>query len=185
MSLHASTYLTQWVVYYCFIINIFFWDADLQTVFRKFLSSTAVCVLIPSKGKKSARKLSDVEEEEESEIPDMEEEEEGEKENEELCNERNSPVSKPNKKCKRKNRQDASTEEPNDKKNKRDEKSNEQGKVAFCFLLSQSNLTFCGHCWLLLAALLCFAFIYIWSDDAHIPEDAEAALPEGHANSDM
>lgn len=91
------------------------------------LNSSVVCVLIPSKGKKTARKLSDVEEEEESEIPDMEEE--GEKENEDLCNEGSTPVSKPKKKCKRKNRQDASAEEPNDKKNKTDER----GKVAFCY----------------------------------------------------
>lgn len=87
-------------------------------------------VLIPSTGKKAARKLSDVEEEEENEIPHLEE---GEKENEDLCNEGGTPVSKPKKKRKRKNEQDASTEEANDKKNKTDEKSSEQGTGAFCY----------------------------------------------------
>ncbi|XP_051268098.1 transcription factor TFIIIB component B'' homolog isoform X2 [Dicentrarchus labrax] len=102
-----------------------------------------------AKGKKDAKKLSDVEEEDEegkNEIPDLEEE--GEKENEDLCNEGGTPVSKPKKKRKRKNTQDASTEEPNDKKNKTGGKSSEQ-------------------------------------DEAYIPEDAEAALPEDHNNSDM
>ncbi|XP_035523717.1 transcription factor TFIIIB component B'' homolog isoform X2 [Morone saxatilis] len=102
-----------------------------------------------AKAKKAANKLSDVEEEDEegkNGIPDLEEE--GEKENEDLCNEGGTPVSKPKKKRKRKNTQDASTEEPNDKKNKTVEKSSEQ-------------------------------------DEAYIPEDAEAALPEDHTNSDM
>lgn len=65
-------------------------------------------------------------EEVENKIPDLEEE--GEKENEDLCNEGGTPVSKPKKKRKRNNRQEALTEEPNDKKNKTGEKSNEQGK---------------------------------------------------------
>ncbi|XP_038589444.1 transcription factor TFIIIB component B'' homolog isoform X2 [Micropterus salmoides] len=76
---------------------------------------------------KAAKKLSDVEEENEeveNKIPDLEEE--GEKENEDLCNEGGTPVSKPKKKRKRNNRQEALTEEPNDKKNKTGEKSNEQ-----------------------------------------------------------
>uniref|UniRef100_A0A671XHW1 Myb-like domain-containing protein n=1 Tax=Sparus aurata TaxID=8175 RepID=A0A671XHW1_SPAAU len=97
-----------------------------------------------AKGKKGARKLSDVEEEdeeEEKEMPDLEEE--GEKENE-----RGTPVPKPKKKRKRKTKEDGSTEEPNDKKNKKCEKSSDQ-------------------------------------DEAYIPEETEAALPEDHTNSDM
>lgn len=96
-----------------------------------------MCVLIPCTGKKAAGKLNDVEkegEEEEKEIPDLEEKE-GEKENEDLCNEGGTPVCKPKKKGKRKNRQDASTEEPNDKKNKT-EKSNEQGTDAFSYFIT-------------------------------------------------
>ncbi|XP_044029871.1 transcription factor TFIIIB component B'' homolog isoform X3 [Siniperca chuatsi] len=103
-----------------------------------------------AKGKKASKKLSDVEEEdeeEENEIPDLEGEE-GEKENEDLCNEGGTPISKPKKKRKRNDRQEASTEEPNDKKNKTGDKSNEK-------------------------------------DEAYIPEDAEAALPEDRTNSDM
>ncbi|XP_074472931.1 uncharacterized protein LOC141756873 isoform X2 [Sebastes fasciatus] len=98
------------------------------------------------KDKKSARKLSVVEEEDEeeqNEMPDLEEE--GEKENEDLCNEGGTTVAKPKKKRKRK---DASTEEPNDKKNKTGEKSSEQ-------------------------------------DEAYIPGDTEAALPEDRPTSDM
>ncbi|XP_033502895.2 uncharacterized protein LOC117269742 isoform X2 [Epinephelus lanceolatus] len=106
-----------------------------------------------AKDKKAARKLSVVEEEDEeeqNEISDLEEEEEeeGEKENEDLCNEGGTTVAKPKKKRKRKSKQDDMTEEPNDKKNKTGEKSNEQ-------------------------------------DEAYIPEDAEAALPEDRPNSDM
>ncbi|KAG8010547.1 Transcription factor TFIIIB component B''-like protein, partial [Nibea albiflora] len=82
-----------------------------------------------SKGKKAAKKLSDVEEEEEeedeNEMPDLEEE--GEKENE-----GGTPVSKPKRKRKRKT---ASTEEPDDKKNRQGEKSNEQAQ--FCFVFAQ------------------------------------------------
>ncbi|KAI3362129.1 hypothetical protein L3Q82_012452, partial [Scortum barcoo] len=80
-----------------------------------------------AKGKKAAKTLSDVEEEEENETPDLEEE--GEKENEDLCNEGGTPVSKPQKKRKRKNKEAASTEEPNDKKNKMAEKSSEQNEA--------------------------------------------------------
>ncbi|CAJ1070398.1 transcription factor TFIIIB component B'' homolog isoform X3 [Xyrichtys novacula] len=100
-----------------------------------------------TKGKKAAKMLSDVEEEneeEENDIPDLEGE--GEKENEALCNEGESPVSKPKKKRKQKN--DASKEEPKKKKKKSDEKGSEQ-------------------------------------DEACIPEDSEAALPEDHTNPDM
>ncbi|KAM6901339.1 uncharacterized protein PEZ65_019473 isoform 2-T2 [Lycodopsis pacificus] len=100
-------------------------------------------------GKKAARKLSAVEEEDEEEqkvIAALEEE--GEKENEDLCNEGGTDDVKPKKKRKRKNREDALTEEPNDKKNKTGEKSNEQ-------------------------------------DEADIPEDSEAALPEDCPTSDM
>ncbi|XP_027137925.1 transcription factor TFIIIB component B'' homolog isoform X2 [Larimichthys crocea] len=93
-----------------------------------------------SKGKKAAKNLSDVEEEDEEDENEMPDLEEGEKENE-----GGTPVSKPKRKRKRKT---ASTEEPDDKKNKTGEKSNEQDEVC-------------------------------------IPEDAEAALPEDRANSDM
>ncbi|XP_028456670.1 transcription factor TFIIIB component B'' homolog [Perca flavescens] len=100
-----------------------------------------------TKGKKASRKLSVVEEgdeEEQNEIPDLEEE--GEKENDDLCNEGGTTVAKPQKKRKRKNKLDASTKEPNDKKNKTGE--NEQ-------------------------------------DEAYIPGDTEAALPEDCPKSDM
>ncbi|XP_023121277.2 transcription factor TFIIIB component B'' homolog isoform X3 [Amphiprion ocellaris] len=84
-----------------------------------------------TKAKKTARKLSDVEEEDEEEdenqIPDLEAEEEGEKENEDLCNDGGIPASEPNRKCKRKKKSDDLTEEPNDKKDKTDEKSSEAG----------------------------------------------------------
>ncbi|XP_053195480.1 transcription factor TFIIIB component B'' homolog [Scomber japonicus] len=86
-----------------------------------------------TKGKKATRKLSDVEEEEEEEegeLPDFEEEEEGEKENEDLCNEGGTPVSKPKRKRKRKNEKDASTEEMNDKNKQTDEKSIEQDEAS-------------------------------------------------------
>ncbi|XP_068562678.1 transcription factor TFIIIB component B'' homolog isoform X2 [Cebidichthys violaceus] len=105
-----------------------------------------------AKGKKAARKLSVVEEEDEEEqkviAASEEEEEEGEKENEDLCNEGGTDDAKPKKKRKRKSREDALTEEPNDKKNKTGEKSNEQ-------------------------------------DEAYIPGDTEAVLPEDCPTSDM
>lgn len=91
-------------------------------------------VRIPSTGKKAAKKLGDVEEEEEEDIPDLEGEEEGEKENEDLCNEGGTPAPKPKRKRKRKNEQSASTMGPHDKKNKADEKSSEQGMAAFCYI---------------------------------------------------
>ncbi|XP_047426210.1 transcription factor TFIIIB component B'' homolog isoform X4 [Mugil cephalus] len=100
-------------------------------------------------GKKSAKKGLDEQEGgevNENQVPDLEKE--GEKENEELCNEGETPDSKPKRKRKTKNKPDALTEEPDGKKKKTDEKSNEQG-------------------------------------EAGIPEDAEAALPEDHTNSDM
>ncbi|XP_026153217.1 transcription factor TFIIIB component B'' homolog isoform X2 [Mastacembelus armatus] len=87
------------------------------------------------KGKKAARKLSDVDEDDEddeNQVPDLEDE--GEKENEDLCNEGGSDVSKPKRQCKRKTRQDASCKKPN-KKNKMDEKSNEQGEDTEASLL--------------------------------------------------
>ncbi|XP_059213865.1 transcription factor TFIIIB component B'' homolog [Centropristis striata] len=102
------------------------------------------------KGKKAARKLSVVEEEDEeeqNEIADLEEEG-GEKENEDLCNEGGTTVDQPKKKRKRKNKQDASAEEPYDKKNKTGEINNEQ-------------------------------------DEAHIPGDTEAALPEDRPKTEM
>ncbi|XP_073333972.1 uncharacterized protein [Pagrus major] len=97
-----------------------------------------------AKGTKAARKLSDVEEEdeeEENEMPDLEGE--GEKENE-----GGTPVSKPKRKRKRKTKEEGSTEEPDDKKNKKGEKSSDQ-------------------------------------DEAYIPEETEAALPEDRKISDM
>ncbi|XP_008421724.1 transcription factor TFIIIB component B'' homolog isoform X2 [Poecilia reticulata] len=63
------------------------------------------------KGKRPAKSLSDVEEEEENKIPDLEEEQE--KENEDQCNEGETPASEPMKKRKKKN-----GEETNEKKNK-------------------------------------------------------------------
>ncbi|KAM3600079.1 uncharacterized protein V6R79_017057 [Siganus canaliculatus] len=96
-----------------------------------------------TKGKKAAKKRSDAEEEDEedeNEIPDLEGENEG--------SDGESPDSKPKSKRKRKSKADASTEEPDGKKNKEGEKVNDQ-------------------------------------DEAYIPEDAEAALPEDRANSDM
>ncbi|XP_062414828.1 nascent polypeptide-associated complex subunit alpha, muscle-specific form isoform X1 [Pungitius pungitius] len=81
-----------------------------------------------AKGKKAARKLSVVEEEDEeeqNEIADLEEEE-GEKENEELVNEGGADVAKPKKKRKRKSKEEVLTEEPIEKKNKTGEKSNEK-----------------------------------------------------------
>ncbi|XP_040914516.1 transcription factor TFIIIB component B'' homolog isoform X2 [Toxotes jaculatrix] len=85
-----------------------------------------------AKGKKTARKLSDVEEEEgedENEVPDLEDEEEGEKENEDLYNEGGTSASKPKRQCKRKTRESPLNEEPNDKKKKTGEKSNKQGEA--------------------------------------------------------
>ncbi|XP_034094683.1 transcription factor TFIIIB component B'' homolog isoform X2 [Gymnodraco acuticeps] len=96
--------------------------------------------------KKAGKKLSVVEEEDEEEQkenPDLEKE--GEKENEDLCNEAGTTAVKSKKKRKIKN---TSTEEPKDKKNKTDKKSNEQ-------------------------------------DEAFIPGDKEAALPEDCQKSDM
>ncbi|XP_071380914.1 transcription factor TFIIIB component B'' homolog [Centroberyx affinis] len=85
-----------------------------------------------SKGKKKAeRKLSDVEEEDEEQengVPDLEEVE-GEKENEDISNEGGTPASTPKRKCKRKNREESSTQEPNDKNMKMGEKNNEQGEA--------------------------------------------------------
>lgn len=72
--------------------------------------------------------MEEEDEEEQNEMPDLEEE--GEKENEDLCNEGGTTVAKPKKKRKRK---DASTEEPNDKKNKTGEKSSEQGTGTFSY----------------------------------------------------
>lgn len=109
---------------------------------------------IPSAGKKVARKLSDVEEEEEEEeeddIPDLEkeEEEEGEKENEDLCNEGQTPLSKPKNKCKRTNGHDATSNKSIDQKNKTTEKSKEQGTGSIQ-LFFDNVMTFvheCGAC---------------------------------------
>ena len=98
-------------------------------------------ILIPSTGKKATGKkaaspLSDVEEEDEddaNDVPNLEDEAEGEKENENLCNEGGTPVSKPKKQRKRKDRQAAVDGEANDKKKKNGEKSYEQGTVAFTY----------------------------------------------------
>lgn len=110
-----------------------------NTVLPKFVSiQQSLWVLIPSTGKKAAKKLSDVEEddeEDENQVPDLEDEEEGEKENEDLCNEGGSPVSKPKRQRKRKTRQAALNEEPSDKKNKTGENSDDQGTVAFTYFM--------------------------------------------------
>ncbi|XP_053267204.1 transcription factor TFIIIB component B'' homolog [Pleuronectes platessa] len=88
-----------------------------------------------TKGKKAESTLSDLEEENEddaNEVPNLEddeEEEEGEKENENICNEGGTPVSKPKKQRKRKAKQAAVNEEANDKKKKTGEKNNEQGEA--------------------------------------------------------
>ncbi|XP_069024258.1 transcription factor TFIIIB component B'' homolog [Embiotoca jacksoni] len=100
-----------------------------------------------TKGKKSASNLNDVEEgdeADENQVPDVEEGRE--KENKELGNEGGTAASKP----KRKRKQKSKSEEPNDKKNKTGETSNDQV-----------------------------------SGEAGVPQDAEAALPEDHTNSDM
>lgn len=104
------------------------------------------CVLNPFSGKIAARKLSDVDEEDEEDEShlDLEDEVGGEKENELLCNEGEATASKPKKQGKRKTEKDASTEEPNNKKNKTVEKGTEQGKGALSyfkeFILIVSNL---------------------------------------------
>ncbi|XP_072227461.1 uncharacterized protein [Leuresthes tenuis] len=97
-----------------------------------------------AKGKMSAKKLSDVEEEDENHVPDLKE---GEKENEDQRNEGEAPAPEPKRKRKRKKKPEALTEEPSDKKNKTDSKNNGQS-------------------------------------EADLPEDSEAALPEGQPNSD-
>ncbi|XP_027881110.1 transcription factor TFIIIB component B'' homolog isoform X1 [Xiphophorus couchianus] len=69
------------------------------------------------KGKKSAKSLSDMEEEEQEEKEEDDEIPDLEKENEDQCNEGETPASEPKKKRKRKNGE-ASPEETNEKKNK-------------------------------------------------------------------
>ncbi|KAK5603255.1 hypothetical protein CRENBAI_011700, partial [Crenichthys baileyi] len=69
-----------------------------------------------AKGKKSAKNLSDVEEEDADEVHDLEEGQE--KENEDQCNEGETPASELKNKHKRKKTVEALTEEPNEKKNK-------------------------------------------------------------------
>lgn len=107
-----------------FIIMILLQAADLEFVIDLL---TFCCSFI--KGEKAARKLSDVEEENEDEITNSNEEEEegGEKENENLCNEE-APDSKPKKKRKRKNKDDASPEQPVSKKKNKRNKKNVQGE---------------------------------------------------------
>ncbi|KAK5879287.1 hypothetical protein CesoFtcFv8_024605 [Champsocephalus esox] len=113
---------------------------------RKKLKAMAEKKPPKERRRKAGKKLSVVEEEDEEEQkenPDMEKE--GEKENEDLCNEAGTTAVKSKKKRKIKN---TSTEEPKDKKNKTDKKSNDQ-------------------------------------DEAFIPGDKEAALPEDCQKSDM
>ncbi|XP_058473046.1 transcription factor TFIIIB component B'' homolog isoform X2 [Solea solea] len=82
------------------------------------------------KEKKATSKLSDVDEEEEDdEVPDLDDEEGGEKENEALCNEGKSPVSKPKRQRKRKTKQADSSEEPKERKRKKGEKSSDQAEA--------------------------------------------------------
>lgn len=80
--------------------------------------------------------MEEEDEEEEKEMPELEEE--GEKENE-----NGTPIPKPKKKRKRKTKEDGSTEEPNDKKNKKCEKSNDQGTWSFSYLMSSQILLVC------------------------------------------
>ncbi|XP_029025194.1 transcription factor TFIIIB component B'' homolog isoform X2 [Betta splendens] len=81
-----------------------------------------------AKGRKSAKKLSDVEEEgeEDENLPDLEDEEGGGKENELLCNEGEATASKPIKQLKRKTGEDTSRKEPRKKRSKKGEKSSDQ-----------------------------------------------------------
>nr|XP_043868058.1 transcription factor TFIIIB component B'' homolog isoform X1 [Solea senegalensis] len=81
--------------------------------------------------KKATSKLSDVDEEEEEddEVPDLDDEEGGEKENEALCNEGKSSVSKPQRQRKRKTKQADSSEEPKERKRKKGEKSSDQAEA--------------------------------------------------------
>ncbi|XP_061586227.1 transcription factor TFIIIB component B'' homolog [Cololabis saira] len=90
-----------------------------------------------AKGKKSANKLSDIEEEED-ENKVLELEEGGEKENDDQSVEGGVPAPEPKKKCKRKTKASVLNEEPTNKKNK--------------------------------------------TDEAGVPEDSEAALPEDQTN---
>lgn len=87
---------------------------------RQFLSLTLAAdwSASPPTGKKAAEKLSDIEEDDEDDMPDLEgEEEEGEKENEDLCNDGGSLGPKPK------------------RKRKRARESGEQGAAPFFFLL--------------------------------------------------
>ncbi|XP_035766223.1 transcription factor TFIIIB component B'' homolog isoform X2 [Neolamprologus brichardi] len=119
-----------------------------------------------TKAKKSGRKLSDVEEEDEEDEDGKEvlgleeEEEEGEKENEDLCNDGEIPVSDAKtKRGKRKNRQIALDEEPNDKRTKR--VSTEQGTGTVSGFVVTKHVDEDGVC-----------------------EEPEAELPDNHKDSD-
>lgn len=79
--------------------------------------------------------MEEEDEDDANEVPDLEDEEEGEKENEDLCNEGGTPVSKPMRQHKRKSRQAAVTQEPNNKKKKTGEKSNKQGTEVFSSIM--------------------------------------------------
>lgn len=108
----------------------------------------------PLSGKKSAEKLSDVEEENEeneNQVPDLDEE--GEKENE-LCEDDEAAASNPKRQPKRKIRQDVSNEEPNNKKNKTSPVSGENGKTVLqcCLYLSVCVARF-------LQLFFCFAVV--------------------------
>ncbi|CAG5867604.1 unnamed protein product [Menidia menidia] len=79
-----------------------------------------------NKNKAKGKNLSDAEKEDENQIPDLEG---GEKENDDLSNEGGIPAPEPKRKRKRKNKSDALIEEPSDKKNKKDPKSNKQSEA--------------------------------------------------------
>lgn len=101
------------------------------------MSQQFLSILILFSGKKPAKKLSDVEEEDEEDEnhPDLEDEEGVEKENELLCNDGETTATKPKKQQKRKTGKDASNKEPSNKKNKTGEKSSEQGTGVFSYFL--------------------------------------------------
>lgn len=80
----------------------------------------------PAAAKKTTKELSDVEEEDEEDMPDLEGEEEGEKENEDNCNDSETSGFKAKRKRKIPRGSSAPTNEPSDKKNKGDN-NDEQG----------------------------------------------------------
>lgn len=98
-------------------------------------------MLFPFTGKKAQQKLSDLEEEEEDEIPDMEDDDEAvEEENGDLCSESQLPVSQPKKQRQRRCEQDPTTDAPDEEQRELGENS-KQGRagvlVSFSWSLSR------------------------------------------------